>query len=117
MTALSAARGRSAMTLLELLVVIAILAVLIALLLPAVQKAREAADRVHCANNLKQLALAINNRADERLPSTYMAAKGGWAANYENNLPINICPSLNPPPGFFQSKRSAGYGYNKAVGG
>ena len=48
-------------TLIELLVVIAIIAVLIALLLPAVQAAREAARRSHCANNLKQIGLALHN--------------------------------------------------------
>ncbi len=102
-------------TLIELLVVIAIIAILIALLLPAVQRAREAARRTQCKNNLKQLGLAIHNYHD-----THRCFPPNGVGNIQNSNTWSaqafILPFLEGSTLYNKIDFNVGYAHNNNTG-
>jgi len=108
-------------TLIELLVVIAIIAILIGLLVPAVQKVREAASRMKCSNNLKQLGVAVHNYAstyDARLPDAFLRFQnpgGGEGFGSGANLMVEILPFIEQDALFKIFNSSQGNGWNNNV--
>src|SRR5215831_1150560 len=88
-------RGRAAFTLIELLVVIAIIAILIALLVPAVQKVRDAAARTQCINNLKQMTLSVHGYHDANKKVPPLSQNPGGIVR---SLHTDILPYIDQGP-------------------
>lgn len=121
MTVAKSASRRNAFTLVELLVVIAIIGVLVALLLPAIQAAREAARRSQCSNNLKQLGLSVLNfeAARKELPPGHRMSKDGTNIDSLGSWVTQVLPYLeegslfsriDPDEKFFEQTVDVGKG-------
>ncbi|MEX2358475.1 MAG: DUF1559 domain-containing protein [Pirellulaceae bacterium] len=112
-------KTRPGFTLVELLVVIAIIGVLVALLLPAVQQAREAARRMSCTNNLKQLGLALHNYHDTfgTLPEyNGLAAISGASTGYAYSVHVRLLPFIEQGPLYERIKDLSSNFYQNANG-
>ncbi|MAT73086.1 MAG: hypothetical protein CMJ58_26680 [Planctomycetaceae bacterium] len=104
---------RSAFTLVELLVVIAIIGVLVALLLPAVQAAREAARRTQCSNNLKQIALAVLNYEQQQghFPAGSTSRTTDIGGPYVSTWTVDILPHIERPDVYALWDKSVGFSH------
>jgi prepilin-type N-terminal cleavage/methylation domain-containing protein/prepilin-type processing-associated H-X9-DG protein len=101
-------RRRGGFTLIELLVVIAIIAVLIGLLLPAVQKVREAAARMSCTNNLKQLGIAVHSYHDANGTFPFENGPGSLVASAAPSIYVQILPYVEQTALYQQMSNQSG---------